>query len=147
MTRTDEIIQIGQITIRFLLEGKDTNEQSAMFEFIVPSGAKVPLPHYHLHYDEIIYGVEGVITFEIEGKHHEVAPGQICFINRGAVHGFQNLSNLTAKALSIVTPAAIGPQFFKESAEIVNAGGPPDMEKMKIIFEKYGIVPSFPKKL
>ena len=51
------------------------------------------------------------------------------------------MSNSTAKALGIVTPAAIGPQFFKDSAEIVNAGGPPDMEKMKVVFEKYGIVP------
>lgn len=138
-----EIIQLGQIKIRFLLEGKDTKEQSAMFEFTVPSGAKVPIPHSHLHYDEIVYGIEGVLTFEVEGKIIEITSGNVCFIPRGAVHGFKNTSNSTSKALGIVTPAAIGPQFFKDSAAIVNAGGPPDMEKMKFVFKKYGIVPAF----
>jgi hypothetical protein len=39
-----EIIQVGQIGIRFLLEAADTNGAVAMFEFTVPVGAKVPVP-------------------------------------------------------------------------------------------------------
>ena len=42
----NEIIQVGQIGIRFLLEAADTNGALAMFEFTVPVGAKMPLPHY-----------------------------------------------------------------------------------------------------
>ena len=64
----DEIIRVGQIGIRFLLEAADTSGAVAMFEFTVPVGAKVPLPHYHKQYDETIYGVEGVVTFIVEGK-------------------------------------------------------------------------------
>jgi len=54
----NEIIQVGQIGIRFLLESADTNGAVAMFEFTVPAGAKVPVPvpHSHQHYDETIYG-------------------------------------------------------------------------------------------
>jgi len=40
-----EIIQVGQIGIRFLLEAADTNGALAMFEFTVPVGARMPLPH------------------------------------------------------------------------------------------------------
>lgn len=54
-----EIIRVGQITIRFMLEAADTNNSLAMFEFTVPAGGKVPVPHYHKAYDETIYGVEG----------------------------------------------------------------------------------------
>jgi quercetin dioxygenase-like cupin family protein len=83
-----DIIHVGQIGIHFLLESAETNGAVAMFEFTVPAGAKVPLPHSHQHYDETIYGVEGVVTFIVEGKAVDIGPGQSCFIPRGAVHGF-----------------------------------------------------------
>ena len=44
MANQTEIIRVGQIEIRFLLEGKDTNGQLAMFEFTVPAGARVGCP-------------------------------------------------------------------------------------------------------
>ena len=37
-----QIIQVGQIAIRFLLEAADTNGALAMFEFTVPVGARMP---------------------------------------------------------------------------------------------------------
>src|SRR5215469_13352120 len=58
-----EIIRVGQIGIRFLMEAADTNGSVAMFEFTVPVGANVPVPHYHKAYDETIYGVEGVDVY------------------------------------------------------------------------------------
>ena len=138
----NETIKIGQTTIDFLLESADTNGSVAMFEFGVPAGAKVPLPHYHEHYDETIYGIEGVITFTVEGKPIDIAPGESYFIPRGAVHGFNNLRAENAKALAVITPALLGPNFFKECSEIVNAGGPPDIEKLRTVMNKHGLVPA-----
>ena len=140
----NEIIRIGQVGIRFLLEAADSGGSVAMFEFTVPVGAKVPLPHYHKQYDEIVYGVEGVMTFTVEGKMLDIGPGEFCFIPRGAVHGFNNLKSAHAKALAVVTPALIGPEFFTEMAAIVNACGPPDVEKLKAVMTKYGLVPAMP---
>jgi quercetin dioxygenase-like cupin family protein len=140
----DEIIRIGQIGIRFLLEAADTGGSVAMLEFTVPAGAKVPLPHYHRQYDETIYGVHGVMTFTVEAKVLDIGPGETSFIPRGAIHGFNNLKQTDAKALAIVTPALIGPDFFEEMAAIVNAGGPPDVEKLKRVMLKHGLVPVMP---
>ena len=137
-----EIIRVGQIEIKFLLEAADTSGSVAMFEFTVPAGAKVPLPHSHKHYDETIYGVEGMITFTVEGKPVDISPGESCFIPRGAVHGFNNLKQTQAKALAVITPALLGPEFFKDAAAIVNAGGPPDVEKLKAVMAKHGLVPA-----
>ena len=135
-----ETIRVGQIEINFLLEAADTNGALALFEFKVPAGAKVPLPHYHQQYDETIYGVEGVVTFTVEGKAVEIGPGDSCFIPRGAVHGFNNLKQVDAKALAMVIPALLGPAFFKETAAIVNAGGPPDLEQLKSVLARHGLV-------
>ena len=140
----EETIRIGQIGINFLLEAADTNGSVAMFEFMVPVGAKVPLPHSHKNYDETIYGVEGVITFTVDGRTVHIGPGESCFIPRGAVHGFNNLKQADAKALAVVTPALIGPDFFKETAAIVTAGGPPDLEKLKVVLAKHGLVAVMP---
>ena len=140
----NEIIRVGQIGIHFLLEAADTNGSVAMFEFTVPAGARVPVPHSHKHYDETIYGVEGVITFTVEGRTVHIGPGESCFIPRGAVHGFNNLKQADAKALAVVTPALLGPDFFKETAAIVNAGGPPDLEKLKVVFARHGLVAVMP---
>ncbi|HEY7087460.1 MAG TPA: cupin domain-containing protein [Tepidisphaeraceae bacterium] len=137
-----EIIRVGLIEIKFLLEAADTNGSVALFEFGVPVGANMPQPHFHKHYDETIYGVEGVVTFTVEGKVVDVGPGESCFIPRGAVHGFSNLRQTAVKALAVITPALLGPDFFKEAAVIVNAGGPPDTEKLKAVMAKYGLVPA-----
>ena len=141
-----EIIRIGQLEIRFLLETADTNGSVAMFEFMVPVGAKVPLPHSHEHYDETIYGVEGVLTFTVDGKTVPIGAGESYFIPRGTVHGFTNLQQTDAKALAVVTPALIGPDFFKESAAIVNTGGPPDVEKLKVVLARHWLVAVMPPK-
>lgn len=140
-----ELIRIGQIEVRFLLDAADTAGSVAMFEFTVPVGAKVPLPHYHEQYDETIYGVRGVMTFTVEGKALDIGPGESCFIPRGAVHGFDNRKQTDAKGLAIVTPALLGPDFFEEMAAIVNAGGPPDVEKLKQVMLKHGLVPVMPQ--
>jgi quercetin dioxygenase-like cupin family protein len=139
-----ETIQVGQVGIRFLLQSADTNGSLAMFEFTVPAGAKVPLPHYHKLYDETIYGLEGVITFTIEGKVVKIGPGETCFIPRGVVHGFNNLTEANVKALAVITPALLGPDFFQEAAAVVNAGGPPDVQKLKAVLTRHGLVPVLP---
>jgi quercetin dioxygenase-like cupin family protein len=141
----NETIRIGQLGIRFLLEAVDTNGSVAMFEFMVPVGAKVPLPHSHEHYDETVYGIKGVLTFTVDGRRVPLGPGESYFIPRGAVHGFNNLEQTDAKALAVVTPALIGPDFFKESAAIVNAGGPPNLEKLKAVLAKHGLVAAMPQ--
>jgi quercetin dioxygenase-like cupin family protein len=141
-----ETIRAGQIEIRFLLESKDSNGQLAMFEFTVPAGARAPAPHSHTHYYETIYGLEGVMTFTIDGQPTDIATGDTCFIPRGAVHGFNNLKPANASALAVVTPALIGPDYFREMAAIINAGGPPDLEKIKAVMTRHGLVPALPQK-
>src|SRR6266852_1420050 len=140
----NEIIRIGQIGIRFLLESADTNGAVAMFEFTVPVGAKMPLSHSHKHYDETIYGVEGVLTFTVEGKPVDIGPGESCFVPRGAVHGFDSLRQTDVKALAIITPALLGPDFFQEAAAIVNVGGPPDLKKLSAVMDKHGLIAVMP---
>jgi quercetin dioxygenase-like cupin family protein len=135
-----ETIHIGQVSVDFLLEAANSNGSVAMFEFTVPAGARVPLPHYHKDYDETIYGLEGVITFTVQGKAVDIGPGEHCFIPRNAVHGFNNLKQVDAKALAVVTPGLLGSDYFQEIAAIVNAGAAPDANKINAVMARHGLV-------
>jgi quercetin dioxygenase-like cupin family protein len=142
---SDETIHLGPLTVRFLLTGDDASGSVALFELTVPGGQRLAGPaHSHDHYEETIYGIEGLLTWTVDGKPIEVAPGQALCIPRGAVHRFDNHGGQDAKALCAITPAVIGPQFFRESAAVIDAaaGGPPDRVKMAEIMRRHGLTPA-----
>ena len=102
-----EEIRIGQLAIRFLLEGRDSAGSVAMFEFEVAPGAKVPIAHSHDAYEETIYGLDGVLTFTVDGQKCDVGPGDALCIPRGAVHRFDNLHSADARMLAVITPGIL----------------------------------------
>src|SRR5947209_11090420 len=108
-TSTREEIKVGQMAIRFLVEGEQSAGSVAVFEFDVPAGAKVAAAHSHDGYDETIYGLAGILTWTLAGVPVDVGPGEALFIPRGAVHRFDNKGEADAKALAIVTPGVLGP--------------------------------------
>ncbi len=144
---SEETIRIGPLGIRFLLTGDDTNGSVSVFEVTVPAGQKLAAPaHKNDAYEETLYGIEGVMTWTIDGNAIEVGPGQAVCIPRGAVHRFDNFGTEDAKQLSIVTPAIMGPAYFREASEVVNAaaGGPPDAAKMVEVFRRHGMTIAVP---
>lgn len=143
----EETIRLGPLTVRFLLTAEGSGGTVAVFEVMVPAAQRLAAPaHSHDHYEETIYGLEGVLTWTVDGRPIEVAPGQTLCIPRGAVHRFDNPSPQDAKVLCMVTPAAIGPLYFREAAEVVNAtpGRPPDRAKMTEIMLRHGLTPAAP---
>jgi quercetin dioxygenase-like cupin family protein len=144
---SDEMIRLGPLVIRFLVTGADSRGSAAVFECTVPAGEKLRAPaHSHDAYEETVYGLEGVLTWTVDGRPIEVGPGQALCIPRGAVHRFDNLSQQDAKALMVASPALIGPEYFREVAEVMAAaaGGPPDSARMADIFRRYGLTPVLP---
>jgi len=139
-----EEIRIGQLAIRFLLEGKASGGSVAVFEFDVPAGAKVPIAHSHDSYEETIYGLEGVLTFTVEGRPTDVGPGQVLCIPRGAVHRFDNVRGADTKMLAIVSPGILSPDYFREIAALVKAaaGGPPDAVALAAVMRRHGLTPA-----
>ena len=144
---SDETIRLGPLAVRFLIAGENSSGTVAAFELIVPGAQRLAAPaHSHDHYEETIYGIDGVLSWTVDGKQIEIGPGQALCIPRGAIHRFDNNGNQDAKALCVITPAAIGPQYFRDSAEVINAaaGGPPDRAKMAEIMRRYGLTPATP---
>ena len=144
----DETIGVKEFNVHFLLTGSQSNGSIAAFELFVAGSQRLPAPaHSHDHYEETIYGLEGVLTWTVNGAQHDVGPGQALCIPRGAVHRFDNNGSKDAKALCVITPAAIGPEYFREAFAVLStaAGGPPDRAKMLEIMRRYGLTPAPPQ--
>jgi quercetin dioxygenase-like cupin family protein len=143
----EEAIRLGPLGVRFLITGENSTGSVAAFELFVPAAQRLAAPaHSHDHYEETVYGIEGVLTWTVDGRPIDVGPGEALCIPRGAVHRFDNNGTQNVKALCVITPAAIGPQYFRESAEVINAaaGGPPDKVKMAEIMRRHGLTPAPP---
>jgi len=143
-TMQREEIRLGEMRIRFLAEGEESGGSVAVFEFDVPVGAKVAAAHSHDGYEETIYGLEGVLTWTVEGTPIDVGVGEALVIPRGAVHKFDNTGDEDAKALAIVTPGILGPDYFREVGAVLasSAGGPPDVVALGEVMRRHGLTPA-----
>lgn len=145
---SEETIRLGPLAVRFLLTGVNSTGSVAVFELVVPGAQRLAAPaHSHNQYEETIYGIDGVLTWTVDGKQIDVGPGQALCIPRGAIHRFDNNGSQDVKALCVITPAVLGPQYFRESAEEINAaaGGPPDRARMVEIMRRHGLTPVPPE--
>jgi quercetin dioxygenase-like cupin family protein len=143
---TTATIQVGAISIDFLVDADDSGGSVTLFECLVPADAQVPIAHSHDGFEETIYGLEGVCTWTIDGQARELGPGESVCIRRGRVHGFENRGSVDAKFLAIATPGVFGPAYFREVAGVLAAaaGGPPDLGAVGEVMRRHGLTPAQP---
>jgi quercetin dioxygenase-like cupin family protein len=138
----DTPIRIGALSINYLLDGAATGT-SGVFEVLIPPGANVPPPHSHAHNEEVVYVLDGTLRYSVDGEVRDLGPGDTMFSPKGSVHAFGNPHGETTRVLIFNTPD-IGAQYFHDVAEVVNAGGPPDIPALMAIMGRYGLTPAAP---
>ncbi len=111
----------------------------------IGTGLPAP-PHSHDGYEETIYGVEGVLTWTVDGTPFDVQPGEALCIPQGAVHAFMNNGATDARALCVISPGVLGPAYFREMGAVIAAagGGPPDCAKAMEVMRRHGLTPAAP---
>lgn len=134
-----EKITIGSLSMHFLVDGNDTGGHMAMAEMIVEPKANVPPPHHHAEVDETIHVLEGILTYRVNDEVRDLFAGDHCFSPRGSVHHFSNPGDAPARALVVFSPAKIGPAYFKDVAQVLGAGGPPDIGALKSVMKRHGL--------
>ena len=142
-TSTRDEIRVGDMTIRFLLEGEQSVGSVAIFEFDVPAGAKIAAAHSHDGYDETIYGLDGVLTWSLEGTSTEVGPGETFFIPAAP----STTSTTPARSMRArwpwSRPGFSGPPSSSSSAVLDAATeGPPDVAAIGAVMRRHGLTPA-----
>jgi quercetin dioxygenase-like cupin family protein len=139
-----ETITVGALRVRFLVEGDASNGSVTLFECDVPAQSRMPAPQSHDAFEESIYGLEGVTTWTLDGDPIDIGPGDAVCIPRGSVHGFANQGAGDAKFLAVATPGVFGAAYFREVAEVLSAGGPPDPAALAAVMRRHGLTPAAP---
>jgi quercetin dioxygenase-like cupin family protein len=132
-------MKIGQLEIRYLIDGTVSGAGVGVFELTVPPGARVPPAHSHTNNEEVAYVLEGTLRYSVDDEVRDLKPGERMYTPRGSVHAFSNPHDRTARALIILTPD-IGAQYFRDIAEAANAPGGPDPARMTEVMTRYGLV-------
>ena len=139
-TTERERITLGQIAVEFLATGAETGGHADVFEVTVAPGARVPVAHHHIDIDELVLGLEGVMTMTVGGVVQELRAGDRVLAPRGVVHHFANLHDTPARTLTVSTPGTLGPKYFRAIAELIAAGGPPDPARLRAVMLEHGLV-------
>ncbi len=137
-----EPVQLGSITISFYVEAEDSGGSVTVSSVDVLAGAGVPFAHSHDGFEETIYGVEGTVTFTIDGEDVDIGPGEAVCVRRGQVHSFMAAKG-DVSFLAIASPGVFGRAYFHDMAEVfaAAAGGPPDVEAVHAVMQRHGLTP------
>jgi quercetin dioxygenase-like cupin family protein len=140
---SDRVVKVGQLEIRYLVDGAQTGGLG-VFELTIPPGSNVPPPHSHGNNEECVYVLEGVLRYSVDEETRDLKAGDWMSTPRGSVHAFSNPGSETARALIMLTPD-IGEQYFRDVAAVLDSGGPPDRAKLLEVMGRYGLKPAAPK--
>jgi len=138
------VVKIGQLEVRYLMDGTVTGAGVGMFELTVLPGARVPPAHSDRDNEEVVYVLEGTLCYAVDDEVRDLKPGDRMYCPRGSVHAFSNPHDRRARALVILTPD-IGAQYFREVAEVANTPGGPSPARMVEVMTRYGLVLAPPK--
>jgi hypothetical protein len=59
-------------------------------------------------------------------------------------HGFSNAGDVDARFLAVISPGLLGPGYFRDVADVLAGGGPPDIEKIGELMRRHGLTPAPP---
>ena len=135
-------IRIGGLIVRYLVDGS-ADGGIGMFELEVSPGSAVPPPHSHTFNEECVYVLDGTLRYSVDNETRDLQSGEWMRTPKGSVHAFSNPHDEKARALIVLTPD-IGAQYFRDVAEVINAGSPPDKAKLVSVMDRYGLVPAPP---
>ncbi len=135
-----EMVQLGGLGVRFMIEGAQTGDNFALVEHpIEPRVLAAPM-HTHRNEDEYTYVLEGEIGFQVGEEVRVARPGDLVFKPRGVPHAFWNAGDTPARALEIISPAGFE-RYFVEISPLLppNHAGPPDEEALGAVMARNGL--------
>jgi uncharacterized cupin superfamily protein len=116
-TMTTEEIRIGELSIRFLIEGDESERLGGAVRVHRARPSEVPVAHSHDAYEETVYGLEGALTWTVDGERREVGSGEALCIRRG--------TSTTSRTRARRMPECLPPSRLACSARRTSGSSPP----------------------
>ncbi len=127
---------------RYLLRGEDTGGQFALIEHTIPPHALAAPVHLHQNEDEYMFVLSGRVGVQIGDEVADVGPGELVAKPRDVPHAFWNAGDEEARLLELISPPGFA-AYFEELAPVLRVEGPPDLEKLAALQERYALQMDF----
>jgi quercetin dioxygenase-like cupin family protein len=137
-TRDDAAFRFLGVPTLMRSTAETTNGAFGLMEhWEMPAGFASP---YHTHHreDESFYVLEGEIAFVCDGKWLKAGPGTFVYGPREIPHGFKVIG-APARMLLMCAPGGFEQFVLEQTAPIAEPPSPPDMARLMMLAEKYGI--------
>ena len=122
---------------------EETGDAYVMMDIASGPGLGVP-PHMN-EQDETHMVAEGTYGFVLGDQHLVLNAGDLVYVPRGVVHGFQNIGDSMGRIIFIASPGSPGESFVKELAValagkgIADTADPAVLQKIVEIGAKHGV--------
>jgi mannose-6-phosphate isomerase-like protein (cupin superfamily) len=143
MTKRDEAETVWFLATRMtvLATAETTSGALGLIDALVPPGFSPPL-HVHSREDELMYVIEGDVTFQVGDQRFQAGPGCLTFLPKGVPHTFRVAGDQPARMLELVLPG--GFEHFHVDAGVPAAGpgfappSRPDVARFEELTIRYG---------
>lgn len=95
--------------------------------------------HTHTREDEWSYILSGEVGLQIGEETSTARPGDLVLKPRNVPHAFWNATDEPARFLEMITPSGFE-DYFAALGELFAAGGPPDLEALAGVAERFGLI-------
>ena len=118
-----------------LIGGTETGGKLAVLEVSVGRDTLMPVHRHHWD-DEIVYVLEGEVTFHLDGERRPGPAGTCLLLRRGSEHSY-SVESAEARLLVALAPGG-SEGFYTEQCRYGTESGP-DLERLVTIGAKYGV--------
>ncbi len=113
--------------VSVLVTSEDTRGQLALVQTLEPRGIGPP-PHLHSNEDELVYVLDGEVTFHIEDVDVVASAGDCVLLPREREH-YHTVESQEARLLIVLAPAGLESYFEETSLGPPHVAGPPDVRR------------------
>ncbi len=133
-----EVVSLGGLGVVYKVTGRDSGGAYAIVEHPLQPGALAAPPHTHAREDELSIVLEGEVGVQIGDEVYSAGPGTYIRKPRGVPHTFWNATDRPARLIEIISPAGFE-GYFRDAAELLATGGPPDLGALMEVAGRYGL--------
>lgn len=137
--KNGEHVRFGKaLGTRRILSATDTGGTFGLVEQDLPAGQLGSPVHTHEREDEYSYVLSGRLSAQVGDNVIEAGPGELVVKPRRIPHAFWNATDEETRLLEVISPGGFE-QYFAEMAPLLNAQGPPDVEAIGEVQQRYAL--------
>lgn len=129
----------GPLGALCLASGADTGGgPSFVIHDLAPRALGSPV-HTHTREDEWSFILSGEVGVQVGDQTTTARPGDLLLKPRNVPHAFWNPTDEPVRFLEVITPGGFE-DYFAALGELFAAGGPPDLEALAGVADRFGLI-------